>query len=270
MNLKQRIAIKRQQAEQGADHSQQIQPDPDAVVIPVSQIELKKQGRRTFNNLDVLAEDIKQNGQLQPILVKQIDTRRYQLISGERRYRAISEILKQSTMLARIRSADESDTDIRFVQISENAQRDDYLPLELAYELADLKRQSGFTIEEIGKRIGKSKGFVSKFISLANAPEEIKQAIERGELTATNWFNNKSLITEQINQPVKNLPPKTKARTATLSITMDAAKDLAKILQQLAADKGLAQIDVELSGKVTKKQLQAILVTRANEIAQSL
>ena len=63
MNLKQRIADKRQQAEQGViqstqvvDRLQQEQQDPDAVVLLVSQIEVKKQGRRTFENLDTLAE----------------------------------------------------------------------------------------------------------------------------------------------------------------------------------------------------------------------
>ena len=156
------------------------------------------------------------------------------------------------------------------MQLSENAQRDDYLPLELANELADLKVQTGLTIEEIGKRIGKSKGFVSKFISLTNAPDEVKQAIEGGHVTATAWFNNKDLVTSQLQEPVKNQPPKAKVRTATLSITMDAAKDIAKILQKLAVDNGLVEIDTNLTGKVTKKQLQAILVTRANEIAKAL
>ncbi len=144
------------------------------------------------------------------------------------------------------------------------------MPLELAHELADLKEQTGLTIEEIGRRIGKSKGFVSKFISLTNAPDDVKQAIYDGHVTATAWFNNKELVTSQLTEPVKNKPPQVKIRTATLSITLDAAKDIARILQQLANAKGLAEIDVELSGKVTKKQLQAILITRANEIANAL
>jgi ParB/RepB/Spo0J family partition protein len=276
MNLKQRIADKRQQAEQGDIQSAQVvniqqeQQDTDAVILSVSQIEVKKQGRHTFLSIEELALDIKSNQQLQPVVVKQIDNNRYRLIAGERRYRAINDVLKQDTILARIRRVDESDTDVRFVQLSENTQRDDYLPLELANELADLKQQTGLTIADIGQRIGKSKGFVSKFISLANASDEIKQAIEEGHLTATAWFNNKDLVTSQLQEPVKNTPPKAKVRAATLSITMDSAKDIARILQKLAVDKGLAEIDTNLTGKVTKKQLQAILVTRANEIAKAL
>ena len=277
MNLKQRIADKRQQAEQGViqpspvvGHVHQEQQDTDAFVLLVSQIEVKQQGRRSFENLDSLSEDIKAKGQIQPIVVKQIDNNRYLLIAGERRYRAIKDILKQETILARVRRLDESGADLRFLQLSENTQRDDYLPLELAYELADLKEQTGLTIEVIGKRIGKSKGFVSKFISLINAPDDVKQAIHDGHVTATAWFNNKELVTSQLTEPVKNKPPQVKIRTATLSITLDAAKDIARILQQLANEKGLAEIDVELSGKVTKKQLQAILITRANEIASAL
>lgn len=278
MDLKQRIASKRQEAEEAMSSSsakmakivQDEEPDLDAIVLPISQIEIRLQGRRSFKNLDALAEDIREKEQLQPIIVKEIDTNRYLLVAGERRYRAIHEILKQDTILARVRRRDESDTDIRFVQIAENAQRDDYLPLELANELADLKAQTGLTLDAIAKRIGKSKGFVSKFISLSNAPEAVKQAIVRGDLTATGWFNNKALVSEQLTQSTKNAPPITQTRTATLAITLDAAKAMAQILQQLAAEKGLAEIDVKLSGKVSKKQLQAILVTRANEIANAL
>lgn len=277
MDLRQRIALKRQGAQQDSsqltpvvEQIHQEQQDPDAMVLLISQIEVKGQGRRTFENLDTLAEDIKAKGQLQAIVVKQIEPNRYSLIAGERRFRAIKDVLKQDTILARVRRVEESDADIRFVQLSENAQRDDYLPLELASELADLKQQTGLTIEDIGKRIGKSKGFVSKFISLVNAPEEVKQAIADGHVSATAWFNNKETVTSQLKTPALNQPPQVKIRTATLTITLDAARDIAVILQKLAVDKGLAEIDVDLSGKVTKKQLQAILGTRANEIVSAL
>ena len=277
MDLKQRIALKRQGAQQDSsqltpvvEHIHQEQQDPDAIVLLISQIEVKGQGRRTFENLDTLAEDIKAKGQLQAVVVKQIEPNRYSLIAGERRFRAIKDVLKQETILARVRRVEESDADIRFVQLSENAQRDDYLPLELANELADLKEQTGLTIEDIGKRIGKSKGFVSKFISLVNAPDEVKQAIADGHVSSTAWFNNKETVSNQLTKSAKNQPPQTKVRTATLTITLDAARDIAVILQKLAIDKELTEIDVDLSGKVTKKQLQAILGTRANEIASTL
>jgi ParB/RepB/Spo0J family partition protein len=277
MNLRQRIALKRQEAGQDnsqttpvVEHIHQEQQDPDAIVLLISQIEVKGLGRRTFENLDTLAEDIKAKGQLQAIVVKQIEPNRYSLIAGERRFRAIIDVLKQDTILARVRRVEESDADIRFVQLSENAQRDDYLPLELANELADLKEQTGLTIEDIGKRIGKSKGFVSKFISLANAPDEVKQAIADGHVSATAWFNNKETVSSQLTTPAKNQPPQTKVRAATLTITLDAARDIAVILQKLAIVKELTEIDVDLSGKVTKKQVQAILGTRANEIASAL
>jgi ParB/RepB/Spo0J family partition protein len=155
MDLKEEIARKRAQATNVTTHAQttqhtariddliqQDQHDPDAVVLMVDQIEVKAQGRKTFDDLEALALDIKCVGQLQPVIVKQIDHNRYRLVAGERRYRAIKQILKQDTIRATIRRADESETDIRFVQISENAQREDYLPLELASELADLKNET--------------------------------------------------------------------------------------------------------------------------------
>ena len=284
MDLKEKIARKREEANsdisgtednnqsaQIIDYIPQDQQDPDAVVLLVSQIEVRKQGRTVFDDLEELASDIKAIGQSQPVVVKQIDAHRYRLVAGERRYRAISQILKQDTIRATIRRVDESEIDTRFVQISENTQRKDYLPLELAAELADIKNETGLTIEQIAMRIGKSKGFVSKYINLLNAPDVVKQAIKSGGTSATAWFNNKDQVLQQLKEPpAGSVPPKTKSRTSTIAVSLDAAKDMAKILQMLADKNGLAIIDVDLSGTVTKKQLQAILTSRTNEVLESL
>jgi ParB/RepB/Spo0J family partition protein len=281
MDLKEEIARKRAQANSVdenkntsariIDFVSQAQQDPDAVILMVNQIDVKAQGRKTFDDLEALASDIQAAGQLQPVVVKQIDAHRYRLVAGERRYRAITQILKQDTIRATIRKVDESEMDTRFVQLSENTQRDDYLPLELAEELADIKYGSGLTNEQIGSRIGKSKGFVSKYISLLNVPEDVKQAINSGEVTATAWFNNKEQVTQQLNDGQSgSIPPKANKRNATLSISIDVALDIARILQTLSRQKGLADIDVDLSGSVTKKQLQAILSSRTNEVLESL
>ena len=283
MDLKEEIARKRAEANRTdadeingtpnltIDSIAQDQHDPDAFLLQVNQIEVKTQGRTTFKELEELAADIKSVGQLQPVVVKQIDAQRYRLVAGERRFRAISQILKQDTIRATIRRVEESETETRFVQISENTQRDDYLPLELATELASLKTETGFTIEQIASRIGKSKGFVSKYISLLNAPDDIKQAIESGAVSATAWFNNKAMVTQQIKDEQSGpIPPKVTKRNATLPVSIDIALDFARILQTLSKQKGLADIDVDLSGTVTKKQLQAILTSRTNEILESL
>ena len=284
MDLKEKIARKRHEANSGSidtesnnqsaqiiEYIPQDQQDPDAVVLLVNQIEVKVQGRKTFHDLDELASDIKAVGQLQPIVVKQIDVHRYRLVAGERRYRAISQILKHDTIRATIRRVDESDSDTRFVQISENTQRDDYIPLELAAELADLKAETGFTIEQIASRIGKSKGFVSKYINLLNAPEDVKQAIQRGEVSATAWFNNKDQVVLQLKEPSSGcVPPKTKNRRSSIAVSIDTAKDMAKILQILADKNDLSNIDVDLTGAVPKKQLLAILSTRTHEVLESL
>jgi len=283
MDLKDEIARKRARAN-GADVDEskntsakiidfipQDQQDPDALVLMINQIEVKEQGRKTFDDLEALASDIKIVGQLQPIVVKQIDADRYRLVAGERRYRAIKHIIKAETIRATIRRVDESETDIRFVQISENAQRDDYLPLEISTELAYLKKETGFTIDVIASRIGKSKGFVSKYINLLDAPVEVIDAIRKGEIAATAWFNNKELVLQQLKAaPSGSAPPKTHNRISTVAVSLEAAKDMAKILQMLADKNGLANIDVDLSGSVTKKQLQAILTSRTNEVLGSL
>lgn len=257
--------------------------DPDAVILLIDSIDVKKQGRTIFENIEELATSIKKNGQLQSVIVKQISAFRYELISGERRYRAIKDVLKQESIRATIRRVTETDTKKRLIQLSENTERDDYLPLDLAYELADLKEKTGLNNKALGTEIGKSETFVSKFVGLANAPEEVKQAIIEGHLSASTWFNEKNVILEQLNETQntvepdqistkieKKNPPVTLTRTPTVSLAMDNAKDMALILQKLAAINNLALIDVDLTGKVTKKQLQAIIGTRAKEILDVL
>ncbi|NOY71184.1 MAG: ParB/RepB/Spo0J family partition protein [Gammaproteobacteria bacterium] len=284
MDLKEKIAQKREElsndlsGSKGSQQSAQIieyipqdQQDPDAFVLLASQIEVKAQGRKTFEDLDELASNIKAVGQLQPVVVKQIEEHRYRLVAGERRYRAISQILKQDTIRVTIRRVHESEADTRFVQISENTKREDYLPLELAAELSDLKIETGFTTEQVATRIGKSKGFVSKYINLLHAPDEVTLAIKNGDVSATAWFNNKDRVLQQLKEsPSGSVPPKTKHRTSTIAVSLDAAKDMARILQLLADKNGLANIDVDLTGAVTKKQLQAILTSRTTEVLESL
>ncbi len=92
MDLKEEIARKRAEAnsadvDESKNSSGQIidfiprsQQDPDAFVLMVNQIEVKEQGRKTFDDLEALASDIKTVGQLQPVVVKQIDTHRYLLV----------------------------------------------------------------------------------------------------------------------------------------------------------------------------------------------
>jgi ParB family chromosome partitioning protein len=281
MELKERIAQKRNQIEEAGpesgSHADLIEPpiehdqqDPDAVILLVSSIVLKKQGRATFENLDELAADIKENGQIQPIVVKPINASKYQLIIGERRYRVIKELLKQKTILARLRHRDETPTDTRFFQLSENIQRDDYLPLELAAELADLKTETGFSDETIAQRIGKSRGYVSKFMRLGRAPDDIKRAIKEGVITAAEWFDHGKTLDMTTQGTDRQQAVQGRGRTPMVSITLDSAQSLALILQRLAESQSLSLIDANLKNKATKKQLQAILNSRATEILGAL
>ena len=281
MDLKERIAEKRKRTEVAGPESgntvapikppiQPDQQDPDAVILLVSSIVLKKQGRTTFENLDALAADIKEKGQIQPIVVKQITASKYQLVVGERRYRVIKELLKQKTILARLRNKDETPSDTRFFQLSENIQRDAYLPLELAAELADLKAEADFSDEQIAQRIGKSRGYVSKFMRLHRAPDDIKRAIKEGVITAADWFDNGKALDITVQGTHRQQAEQGRGRTSMVSITLESAQSLALILQRLAESQSLSLIDANLKNKATKKQLQAILNSRATEILGAL
>lgn len=252
-----------------ADRLFDDQRDKSAVVLMVSQIEVRKQARETFNNIDELAESILRFKQRQSIVVRQIAPHRYVLVHGERRLRAIRDVLKQDTIFARIADDSDNERDIRFVQLTENVQREDYEPLELAMELAALKQDYSLTNNDLADMLKLSKGWISKKLSLLEAPGEIRELIANGQLSETEFYNNKERVLAKVNDVAKRETPQgADVRTPMVSIPMDAALELAALLQALAVQK--AANPIELSGKPTKKELVAILTSRASEIRMLL
>lgn len=262
-------AVTTSQARVVADRLTEDQRDKSAVVLLVSQIDVRKQARATFNNIDALAESIRRFKQRQSIVVRQIAPFRYVLVHGERRLRAIRDVLRQDTILARIADDADNERDIRFVQLTENVQREDYEPLELATELAALKQDYSLTNNDLADMLKLSKGWISKKLSLLEAPAEIRELIANGELSETEFYNNKAQVLAKVNTgATRKKPQGADVRTPMVSIPMDAALELAALLQVLAVQK--AANPIELSGKPTKKELVAILTSRASEIRMLL
>lgn len=249
------------QASAVADRMRQDQADRTAVVLFVTQIEVRKQVRTTFDNLDVLAASIREHGLLQPIVVKQIEQFRYLLISGERRLRAVRDLLKQDMIAARIVEASDVQK-IRILQLAENVQREDLAPLEMARELAAIKDEYKWRNREIAINLGISEGWVSKKLSLLEAPAEVRAKIESGELSETEYYNNKKTVTEKTKGPSEST--NADVRTPMVSIPLSTATAVAELLAALAKKGGANP--VELSDKPTKKELIAILNSRVKEL----
>lgn len=243
-----------------ATRMQEDQLDRDAVVLLVSQIEEGDQARKTFKNLDILAASIKEHKQLQPIIVTQISPYRFKLAYGARRLRAIRDILKQDTILARVKRDISDATNLRMSQLAENIHRDEYEPMELADEFASLLQENNWSQDELAAKVGVSKSWISKKLSLLKAPPEIQEAIRSGELAETDYYNNKEAVKAGVATK-KEKPEGSETKSSgpkTVAIPFDDAIELATILVSLAKRGGIN--DLEISPEPTKKELLAVLL----------
>ena len=140
------------------------------------------QPRKNFaaETLDELKESIAQYGVLVPIIVRR-NNDRYELIAGERRWRACA-ALQRPTIPAIVRTSDDRQT-LEFA-IVENLQREDLNPLEEAAGFEYLIEEYGFTQEEVARRIGKSRPAVANTLRLLTLSEPIKAMVADGRLAA--------------------------------------------------------------------------------------
>ncbi len=140
------------------------------------------QPRHNFDQqeLDELAQSIREHGVLQPILVSQQSDGTYQLITGERRWRAVQlagletvpALVKETTPLASLEMA-----------LVENIQRSDLNPLEEAHAFRQLLDEHGMTQEQLAQRIGKSRVAVTNTLRLLQLPEAVLKALAEGGIT---------------------------------------------------------------------------------------
>lgn len=152
--------------------------------VPIDEIQPNpRQPRTEFSEaaLDELAASIRQQGVVQPLLVRPLPTGGYELIAGERRLRA-AERAGLSHVPIFVREV--SDAESLEIALVENIQRDDLNPLEEATAYQKLMSEFGHTQEEIAIRVGKSRPAVANTLRLLRLPESIKEELSRGRLTA--------------------------------------------------------------------------------------
>ena len=154
------------------------------VTLRISEIEPNRnQPRKEFDEeaLSELADSIAQHGVLQPLLVRPILSGGYQIVAGERRWRA-ARMAGLSQVPVVIREMD--DAQVMELALIENLQREDLSPLEEAMGYHSLMEQYGFTQEEISQTVGKSRPAVANALRLLSLPEELQSLIEEGALSA--------------------------------------------------------------------------------------
>ncbi len=141
-----------------------------------------RQPRGTFDEETLLglADSIRARGVLQPVLVRPLVGGRYELIAGERRWRA-ARLAEVGDIPAIVRRHDDAAS--LEVALIENMAREDLNPVEEARACAALTDELGLTREEVGLRVGRSRVAVSNLIRLLELPDESLELIENGELT---------------------------------------------------------------------------------------
>ena len=166
------------------------------------------QPRKTFDEgaLQELSDSITQHGVLQPLLVRPLPQGGYQLVAGERRWRASRMAgLKEVPVVIR----ELSDVETMEIAIIENLQREDLNPIEEAEGLQALIDRCGFTQEEVAVSVGKSRPAIANALRLLKLPQEVRDMTRDGQISAGHArallaFDNEPMIYEAAQNIIRN------------------------------------------------------------------
>ena len=156
-------------------------------IVEISLDELRPnpyQPRKLFDDeaLQELCESIKEHGVFQPIIVKR-SIKGYEIIAGERRYRA-SKLAGKETIPAIIR--DFTDAEMMEISLLENLQRENLNPLEEALAYKNMIDKLDLTQDELSKRVGKSRSHITNIIGILRLPAEVQKLIASEKLTMSH------------------------------------------------------------------------------------
>ena len=160
--------------------TEEVKPQGSSTIneIAISQIEANpNQPRREFDPeaLQELANSIKELGIITPITLRQVDTNRFQIIAGERRWRA-SQMAGLKSMPAYIRTI--NDENMMEMALVENIQREDLNAVEIALAYQHLLDSTGMTQEKVSERVGKSRTAVTNYLRLLKLPAQVQMALQ--------------------------------------------------------------------------------------------
>jgi ParB/RepB/Spo0J family partition protein len=157
-------------------------------VVPVDRIEPNPQNPRLSfeeGSLEELAASIREHGVLQPILLRPLGENRFELIAGERRWRA-SKLAGMVAIPALVEDIDD-DTALE-ISIIENLQREDISPLEEAVMFDRMVKEHGYSIRKLAEKLGKDKGYLENRLRLADAPPEIRELVSLRKDTVSHAY----------------------------------------------------------------------------------
>lgn len=193
--------------------------------LPISQIQPgMKQPRKKFDAEAIaeLADSIREHGLIQPITVRRLASGYYQIIAGERRWRASKEAGLNEVPVNIIEADDKKVMELGLI---ENLQREDLNPMEEANGYKVLMDEYGLTQEEVAQRMGKSRPAVANALRLLNLPDAVRFLLEEGQLSAGHA---KAILAAPAGETQKKLAQKVVAEGLSVRETEALAKRMAK------------------------------------------
>jgi ParB family chromosome partitioning protein len=221
----------------------------DLAQLPVGSITAGKfQPRRHFDEeaLETLAESIRAQGVVQPIIVRPIAGGGYELLAGERRWRA-AQRAGLATVPAVVREGD--DADALMVALVENVAREDLSPIEEARGYVLLIEDFDLSLADIGSKVGRSKSSISNRIRLLELPDDVLELVERGQLS------------EGHARAVLSVPDHEERRLLARRIVRGG-------LSVRAAERAAKEAGAQSRGRTRGERLDPALMARAREVLE--
>ena len=247
--------------------------------IRISEIEPKAdQPRKYFDteSLEVLAESISQHGLLQPIIVRKSEGGFYQIIAGERRWRA-SKLANLTEIPAIVMEADALKA--AEIAIIENVQRENLNPYEEAQAYASLMSEFKLTQEEVSAKVGKSRPAIANSMRLLELPDEVLELLKAGDISAGHarallGLKDKGIIEDtankilirslsvrdtedlvkKLNKAYENALKGEEEKVDTSDLIVDYIKDLEKKAMSLTGKR----IKIQTKGKCRMVQIEYV------------
>ena len=220
--------------------------------LPISQVEPGlKQPRKRFDDASLadLADSIRVHGIIQPLTVRRLASGYYQIIAGERRWRA-AKLAGLTEVPAVIIEAD--DRKVMELGLIENLQREDLNPIEEANGYRTLMEEYGLTQEEVAQQVGKSRSAVANALRLLALPDAIHLLLEEGTLSAGHA---RAILSVPGGDMQKKLAQKVISEGLSVRQTEALAKRIAAQAEQEEQPAALPQPDVTIYIKAAERDL---------------
>lgn len=247
------------------------------VKVPVSAIVPNRfQPRKVFNadNIAELASTIEQHGLLQPIILREYENQKYEIIAGERRFRAI-QTLKWAELPAIVQTMDDHET--ASMALIENLQREELTAVEEAQAYKDLMKLNDFTQASLAEKMGKSQSFVANKLRLLKLSQPVQEAIMNHEISERHGrsllrldeFKQQMILHQILAEQLtvkdtealvnKTLNPEPESTEETVDATDDSLKE-ATTKAKKANDKAKKAIahDTRIAVNTIKKSVQMV------------